>query len=468
MLTDVYGKLPAPLQSLAATIRGYQLQALRYGPQTDRLVAEAAERETWDRERWARWQEERLARMLHHAATRVPYYRDQWSARRRRGDRSSWEVLRNWPILEKQVLRENAMAFVEEGCDVRRMCLSDTSGTTGTPLRVWHSREALVAWYAIFEARLRRWNGVSLRDRWAHVGGQRVTPGDRRTPPFWVWNGGMHQLYMSSYHIAPDAVESYLDAIRRHKIVYLFGYASAMHAMARVALERGLEAPPLRVAISNAEPFLAFQRDAIARVFRCPVRDSYGQAEIVCGASECHSGSMHLWPEVSVVELMRDEGEEPASSDHAGRLICTALLNPNMPLIRYDGGDRAALEKEDFRCACGRSLRVMRSLEGRTADLILTPDGSPVGGLDTIFHSGLPMREAQIVQESLHLIRINVVPAPGFGDEHREDLARGIRARLGPTVQTLVETVQSIPRTKAGKLRVQVSLLPDRGQVPTR
>ena len=67
---------------------------------------------------------------------------------------------------------------------------------TGTPLRVWHSHEALRGWYGIFEARIRRWNGLDLRDRWAHMGGQRVTRGDRRRPPYWVWNRGMHQLYM--------------------------------------------------------------------------------------------------------------------------------------------------------------------------------------------------------------------------------------------------------------------------------
>jgi phenylacetate-CoA ligase len=98
----------------------------------------------------------------------------------------------------------------------------------------------------------------------------------------------------------------------------------------------------------------------------------------------------------------------------------------------------------------------------------MTPEGSPVGGLDTIFHSGLPMREAQIVQETLHRIRINVVAVPGFGVEHEQDMVRGVQMRLGKNVEVVVTRVESIPRTKAGKFRVQVSLLPDRGQVLTR
>ena len=26
----------------------------------------------------------------------------------------------------------------------------------------------------------------------------------QRRPPFWVWNAGLKQLYMSSFHLAPD------------------------------------------------------------------------------------------------------------------------------------------------------------------------------------------------------------------------------------------------------------------------
>lgn len=96
---------------------------------------------------------------------------------------------------------------------------------------------------------------------------------------------------------------------------------------------------------------------------------------------------------------------------------------------------------------------------------MLTPDGSPVGGLDTIFHSGLPMKEAQIVQETLHRFRINVVPADGFGPEHERDLIDGVQVRMGKSVEVLVDRVESIPRTSAGKFRILVSLLPDRGQV---
>jgi len=78
------------MRSVAASLRGLYLRSWRYGPESERLVAEALEREHWSAERFKAWQEERLASVLHRAATCVPYYREQWAARRRQGDRASW------------------------------------------------------------------------------------------------------------------------------------------------------------------------------------------------------------------------------------------------------------------------------------------------------------------------------------------------------------------------------------------
>jgi phenylacetate-CoA ligase len=133
-LVPLYHHLPAPARSIAASLRGYYLRSWRYGAETERLVAEALEREHWSPERWKAWQEERLAFVLHRAARHVPYYREQWAARRCHGDRASWEYLENWPILGKEPLRENPIAFVADDCDVRRMFHEHTSGTTGKSL----------------------------------------------------------------------------------------------------------------------------------------------------------------------------------------------------------------------------------------------------------------------------------------------------------------------------------------------
>lgn len=455
-LLHIYHRLPPQTRTIAASLRGLYLRSWRYGPGSEALVDAALQREHWSAERWTVWRNERLEYVLHRAATRVPFYRDQWAERRRHGDRRSWGYLEHWPILGKEPLRANPLAFVADDCRPQRMFHEHTSGTSGTPLNLWLSRATVRAWYALFEARIRRWNGVSRHDRWAILGGQLVTPVGQRTPPFWVWNRGLLQLYMSSYHLAPGAVATYLDALRAYRIRYVLGYASSMYALAHAALELGLDAPRLEVAISNAEPLFEHQRQAIRQAFGCPVRDTYGMSEIVAAGSECEAGSLHTWPEAGLIEVL-DEGSETALPvGSPGRLICTGLLNADMPLIRYEVGDRGALAPADQRCRCGRSLPMLAALEGRLDDVVRTVDGRRIGRLDPIFKADLPIREAQIVQDRLDHLSIRFVPASGYADRHGADMIQRLRERVGPVAVDLEPTTE-IPRGANGKFRAVVS-----------
>jgi phenylacetate-CoA ligase len=232
---DIYHTLPAPARSVVASLRGYYLRSWRYDRSTEEFTAQALDREQWSSERWKSWQEERLSFVLNRAATQVPYYRQYWAQRRRQGDKASWEYLENWPILDKSSVRSNPESFVADDCNIKRMFREHTSGTTGKSLNLWWSTETVRKWYALVEARCRVWHGISRYDRWAIIGGQLVTPVSQRQPPFWVWNRGLNQLYMSSYHLAPDLMNSYLDALIRYRVTYLHGYTSSLYALAQAA-----------------------------------------------------------------------------------------------------------------------------------------------------------------------------------------------------------------------------------------
>ena len=145
------------------------------------------------------------------------YFREQWATGRGNGDRASWDCVENWPVLAKESLREDAAAFLADDQSPRTMFHEHTSGTTGKPLDLWWSRETVRNWYALFEARSRRWYGVSRNDRWAILGGQLVARQGQERPPFWVWNAALNQLYMSSYRLSPTLIPYYprrLETVR--------------------------------------------------------------------------------------------------------------------------------------------------------------------------------------------------------------------------------------------------------------
>ena len=450
----LYHALPYPLKVAVASARGLQLRRWRYGPETERLAAEALDRERWNPSRLAAWQHEKLSWLLRHAAASVPFYRRHWEARRRAGDRSSLEILANWPVLEKEAVRSDPAAFLAEGRPAKKLFPIHTSGTTGKPLQLWQDRESLLHWYALSEARWHSWYGVSRDDAWAIFGGQLVTPVERRRPPFWVWNAPMRQLYASSYHLAPDLIRFYAQALREHRIAYLWGYSSALYTLAREIRDQNLDVPVLKVAIANAEPLYPYQKRTIEAALGCRARETYGMSEKCCGASECEHGSMHLWPEAGVTEVL--DGAEPVPEGTSGDLVFTGLLNSAMPLIRYRAGDRGSLAGTGSPCACGRSLPALRSIEGRIDDLVYTADGREVGRLDPVFKGDLPVHEVQLIQESLESIRVRYVPAPGFSSASAHSIAERLQQRLGP-VRVELEAVDRIPAGPNGKFRAVIS-----------
>ncbi|MGH7519971.1 MAG: phenylacetate--CoA ligase family protein [Gemmatimonadales bacterium] len=446
-LLRLYHRLPARARSAAATLRGWYLKRWRYGAESEQLIEEALARDAWTTAQWAKWRDERIAYVLHRAATRVPYYRDFWEERRRRGDRASWETLENWPILEKDEVRANPRAFVADDCDPRRMFHEQTSGTTGKPLDIWRTKTTVSTLHAIADARTGRWDGIPEGVRWARLGGQLVVPVRQKRPPFWVWNAAMRQLYLSSFHLSPDLIPHYLDALKRYKIVYLASYPSSVHALAQEVLQLGRTDLAMSAVYTNAEPLLPEQRATIAAAFQCPVRETYGMAESVAAASECSAGRLHQWPEFGHVEL----------HEH-GELICTGLLNPDMPLIRYRVGDRAQAPHAKGPCPCGRGLPLFGRVEGRMNDVLFTADGRPVFWLNPVFY-GLPLRQSQIIQEHFDVLRVRVTPAPGFTAASERTIVERLQERMGD-VRVIVDRVTEVPRTSNGKLRAIVCQIP--------
>jgi phenylacetate-CoA ligase len=287
-------------------------------------------------------------------------------------------------------------------------------------------------------------------------GGQLVVPAEAAKAPFWVWNQGLRQLYVSSIHVAPWSVLEIARAIDKSGAIYVLGYPSALFEFAKIALENAIATPKMKVVISNAEPLFDFQRQVIQEAFGAPVVDTYGLAEMVAAAGECEVGGLHLWPDAGVVEILADDEDKPLADGQVGRLIGTGLVNDDMPLIRYEVGDRGSLKPARFFCDCGRKLPVLGEVQGRLDDLVVTPDGRRVGRLDHAFKKDLPIRAAQVMQESLHSIKVLVEPAAGFDQRAREEIARSLRDRLGD-MNIEVEEVSLIPRGASGKLRGVVS-----------
>ncbi len=254
---------------------------------------------------------------------------------------------------------------------------------------------------------------------------------------------------MSSYHLAPDLLPDYLDALKRYKIQYLWGYPSSLYTLAKGALELGCRDLKMSVVFTDAEQLFDYQREAISKVFQCSVCETYGMNENVAGASQCPHGTMHLWPEAGWVEVMENGQQVPVGQ--TGELVCTGLVNTDMPLIRYRVGDRGIL-KDDSPCPCGRTLPALIGLDGRSDHVLYTRDGRAIGRLCTVIQGKLSLYEAQLIQESLDRVRVRYVPTPDFAQGDVNAITSRLRACMGD-VNVVFERVDQIARGPNGKFR---------------
>jgi phenylacetate-CoA ligase len=451
--TRRFQRLPAPAQTLAASAHGARLRWWRYGRDTDDLVAQAHERDLWDEVRWATWTAETVAQLLAHAARSVPWYRAHWEAQGRGGADAAPDELAAWPVVRKQDVQADPGTFVSEHAPGHRFT-DTTSGTSGTPLVVEASRATLHRWFALHEARARGWHGVSRHDRWAILGGQQVVPGDRVRPPFWVHNRSGGQLYLSAQHVAPWSAAAYGEALERWQPTHLVAYPTMAAQLASALVDEGISLDGPGLVLANAEQLTDGVRALVAEAFGAVARETYGMAEMAGGATECPEGTLHWWPDAGLLEVL-DDDDQPVAPGGSGRLVLTGLVNHDQVLIRYDVGDRGRGLLASG-CACGRGLPVLAPVEGRTQDVLVLPHGRRLFWVNPIF-AGLPVRQAQVVQDEVDRVSILVVPAPAWSPASAQVLADRAAERMGRGVKVEVHLVDHIAPGPSGKARPVVS-----------
>lgn len=455
LLERLYFASPITIQDLCISLYGYKLYRERYVGNHDMYFNRLLESQWYSVAELEQLVNSRLAAILQHAFKNVPFYR-KWI---RKGSITSHDVLdlkylRALPIVSKEQLRERPSDFIAENFPTSKLIKISTSGTTGKTLGISVDYDSRRHGYAFF-SRLKEWAGINSMLPSVTFAGRMIVRPDTITPPFWRYNRAMNNYLFSSYHLSPQNLPYYVDALLKIRPNFIDSYPSSIYIIAKYMQENGLHGVYPRAIITSSETLLAHQRELIETVFRCRVYDQYGSAEQVVFISQCEKGTYHVHPEFGIVEFLRDDGS-PAKPGEMARLICTGFTNLAMPLIRYDIGDTAILSEE--RCLCGRNFPVIEKLVGRTDDILVTPDGRRIGRLDPVFKGLTSVKEAQIVQVAIDKVIVRVVPGGTFVESDRRAIMDELSKRLGPFVEIGIETVLEIPRTNAGKFRAVVSL----------
>jgi phenylacetate-CoA ligase len=456
----IYDTSPVWAQHALVTAKGLHF---RYWRNSDRALRQfyafLKESERWTIERYRQYQLAQLKNVVERAASAVPWYRTMF---RRIGfdplDLTSLQHVKQLPILSKDELRGNETQFMHEQLAKKPFTRVFTSGSTGTPINSFETRNSFSRRMA-FVARLRSWVGLAdpFYPRRAQFTGRSLVPEREKKEKHVYWRANLagNSLLFSTIHLSEETVSHYVSAMVKHHPVLVDGYPSAMLILARLARAAGLSLPKPQALICTAETLTPDARAEIQTAFGAPIFNQYAASEPSCFWCECEHGVIHQNLEYGVSEIVGPDGNEVAEGE-TGEVVVTSFLNPLFPLIRYRLGDLAELGPRST-CACQREMPRIRSIKGRTDDILFIPGRGYLGRLDSVFKEVPHCHEAQIVHESPLHLRILVVPTRHFSMEQRSSLVANLRQKVGYEAHIDLETVDRIPRGPNGKFRTVVS-----------
>ena len=452
---DAYYKImPVWAQHSAVTIYGAYRHWLRFGPGFQQSLRDFKAREKLGLAEWQAWQKVRLKKVLTAAVNFIPYYQQAWSPAQKEAALAG--RLEGLPLLEKNDVRRTPETFLRQDMQTFLKQVFHTSGSTGTPIAsIWTVPEVRAS-LAIREARSAGWAGVSYKLPRATFSGRIVEPNPLSFGPYHRFNLIERQAYFSAFHLRPDTAHFYIDALRKHHIQWLTGYAVSYYLLAKFILDQHLAVPPLKAVITTSERLTPEMRHIMESAYGCRVFEEYSTVENAIFCSECEHGRLHVSPDVALVEILRSDGS-PCAPEEVGEVVTTSIMRRYQSFIRCRLGDLAMWDGEP--CPCGRAMPVIKEVLGRLEDVVIGPDGRQMVRFHGIFVDQPHVREGQIIQETIDKIRVKVVPADVLDQADIDDIVERVRQRLGPQVQVVVEPVALIPRTAAGKFQAVVSLL---------
>ncbi|MCK2215252.1 hypothetical protein MF672_015860 [Actinomadura sp. ATCC 31491] len=421
-------------------------------------------REGWSAARLVGYQRRRLALLREYAYARSPFYR-RFHRGLERAPLAELPVLTKADLMDRfddistvaGVRLSGVRAYLEtlhgEERFRGRYWVSATSGSSGrmsiipSDAREWAT---VIASYA----RANEWAGISAGP--VHPASMAVVS----STTAWHQSARVAATVRSPFlkSVRLDAASPLPDLVARLNELrpdVLVAYASMIRMLADEQLAGRLRIAP-RAVNSSSEVLTEESRDRAGRAWAVPPFNVYAATETGGIAAECglHQG-MHLFEDLVICEAVDDGYRGVPVGVEGDRLLVTVLFSRTLPLIRYEMTDRVRLAAGP--CPCGRPFRLLRSIEGRTDDVLSlpAPGGGVVGVHPVVFHQVLDLLDAagwQVRRQGGRLELLVATPGGGFdpgGTAHAVSAALTAAGVLPPEVH--VQVVDAIPAGAGGK-----------------
>jgi phenylacetate-CoA ligase len=394
-------------------------------------------------------QKEKLNTLLQYALTNNSYYKKKYKGYNPIND------FHKLSPLTKEELRENYVNIISDDFQISQLDLVETSGSTGIPLQFY--RDRVVFGYSLASLyRARRWWNIDMGSKEAMLWGVPIS--FKGKIKIKLKDFALNRFREREYNLNPDTLHDFYMKIKKMKPDYIFGYSSMVYEFALYLTEMKLNGNSLnlKAAICTSETIHDYQRSLIENTLGCKVISEYGAAETGIISYECPKGTYHICDDCVLIEIV-DKNNVPLPDGETGRVLVTVLNSFSAPIIRYELGDLAC--KSTKTCDCGVNLSVLENIQGRTSDVVLTPDGR-------IYHSIIfyyimkhltkrtgGVKQFKVRQSDIHRLEFHIVKSNDFSNEVESFIKMQIREKFGDSMNTEFFYYNQIKREKSGKLR---------------
>ena len=414
----------------------------------------------WDHDKINRLQNKNLRYIIKYAYNNVPFYHNKYKKLGiNPNDIKNIKDLERMPIIGKDEIRNNYADLISKEYKIYNLKKISTSGSTGKPLLLWISQD---------EDEIRKANhlraniscGQKIRDKWVII-----------TSPHHFGSSTKLQRLLGIYVPRPVSVfkdiDSQVEDIEKMKPDVLDGYTSSLLLLAKEVHKRKIRTINPRFILGGAELIDDSSIRFIENVFGVPFYDHYSCIEFDSISWQCKEKlGYHIDAESLVLEFIDENGEN--CTGKTGEIVCTSLFNRAMPLIRYDIGDVGVMSDDE--CPCGRTLPMMKMVEGRRDSLLFFPNGRVMSprsftvAISTFKHY-TQIDQFRFVQKKIDNFEIYIkmkdynVNTDILGKEIVNYLRKTLY--LDPDLVDFdVKFVDNMPLDKTGKLMMVVSKLP--------
>jgi phenylacetate-CoA ligase len=360
---------------------------------------------------------------------------------------SSFRSLRDFPIIDKSIIRENTDDMIAIGFDKNQMFKQITSGSTGTPLVTYQDPQK----------RLRaRADTIVFSDIAGYHLGTKLYYSR-------VWNEANYKsklqciteniVMQDSSNLGEDALNEFIKQLeedRSEKSVLVF--ASSLSALYYHMKKYNITTSArVNCFITMSESLPNEVKHGIEKIFKTNVISRYSNVECGIMAQQMPGKDEYVINTSSFhIELLKLDSDESVEDGKVGRIVVTDLYNKGMPIIRYDTGDCGIITRSS---EGGKEKTIFTRIDGRIVDCIYSTSGdmlSPVIVINTMWKY-TDIKQFQFIQNGKkdYLLKLNLDGEEEYGKI--DNLLMDLKEYTGDDAIIDVEYVNEIPLLASGK-----------------